>query len=325
MPSVRSTSLISAVVFVLTAFSAAQLTFATQEFFSPGTHALRSNITINKRVDEVNLAFTIMNKKGKFIQDLGPSDFEVLDNHIPTEQFRLFQQQTELPLRVGLLIDASDSVRARFRFEQMAAVMFLKKMLRPERDRAFIATFNDSVHLIADLSSNVPYMQKTIKHAKDGGNTSLYDAVIFACNKLNNNSEDVVTRKVIILISDGVDTKSTSLMADAQQAAVHSEALLLALSTNDLSLERYPTGEAVLDLLSKPTGGYILPAHEDWQLAGAFSKIERALRSQYFIAYNPPNFKPDGSYRSIDLVLKNPKLKVRCRTGYYARRETTHF
>jgi VWFA-related protein len=149
----------------------------------------------------------------------------------------------------------------------------------------------------------------------------LYDAIVFACDKLRARSEEQVTRKVVIIISDGDDTASHNLMYDAQTAALRSEVAMFALSTNDLVYDHYPRGEAVLNLLTRPTGGRILPAREDSQLKSAFRSVETTLRNQYALAYAPPDFKPDGSFRPIELIPRKPKLKVSCRKGYYARRE----
>jgi Ca-activated chloride channel family protein len=278
-------------------------------------------ITLSKRVDEVNLAFTVTDKKGHFIRDLGGDDFQVFDNHLAPERLRFFEQQTNLPLRVALLIDASSSVKYRFQFEQAAAVVFLKKILRPGLDQAFVAIFNDRVSLLTDFTDDARGLARQVKEAKAGGNTVLYDAIVYACDRLRAYSEEQVTRKVVIVISDGDDTASHNLMYDAQMAAVRSEVAMFALSTNDLIYDRYPRGEAVLNLLTRPTGGRILPAREDSQLRGAFRSIETTLRNQYALAYAPPEFKPDGSYRPIELIPRKPKLKVSCRKGYYARRE----
>jgi len=280
-----------------------------------------AGITLAKRVDEVNLAFTVTDKKGHFIKNLGEDDFQVFDNQLAPERLRFFQQQTDLPLRVVLLIDASDSVKYRFHFEQSAALVFLKKILRPGLDQALVATFNDRITPLTDFTDNVRGAAQQVKEAKAGGNTKLYDAIVFACDKLRARSEEQVTRKVVIAISDGDDTASHNLMYDAQTAAIRSEVAMFALSTNNLTYDRYPRGEAVLNLLTRPTGGKILPAREDSQLRGAFRNIETTLHNQYALAYVPPDFKPDGSFRHIDLIARKPKLKVSCRKGYYARRE----
>jgi len=110
-------------------------------------------------------------------------------------------------------------------------------------------------------------------------------------------------------------------MYEAQQALLRSETLMFALSTNDVLHESYPRGDAVLDLLTGPTGGHILPARDKPDLMRAFRTIETALRSQYAMGYHPAEFKSDGGYRSIEITAQRPDLKVRCRKGYYAPRE----
>jgi Ca-activated chloride channel homolog len=296
-----------------------------QAYYPPATAMAAGGITsssgivISKRVDEVNLAFTVTDKKGRFISDLDATDFQVLDNHAPPQQLRFFQQQSDLPLRVALLIDASDSIKHRFQFEQNAASEFLKGILRRGQDKAFVVSFDGRVHQVHDFSDNVQALARAVKSIKAGGNTALYDAVIFACNKLRHDEEPQITRRAIILITDGMDTASRAFMHDAQEAAARAEVLMFALSTNDLIADPYPKGEAVLDLLTGPTGGHILPARDQGQLSKAFRQIEKALRNQYALAYEPANFNPDGKYRPVEIIPAKRGLKVQCRKGYFAR------
>jgi VWFA-related protein len=98
------------------------------EFLAPA-------VTISKTVDEVNLSFTVTDKKGRFVGDLGPNDFRLLDNEQSPERLTFFQQRSDLPLHLAVLIDASASVEYRFKFETDAAAAFLKDVLRPSRDR----------------------------------------------------------------------------------------------------------------------------------------------------------------------------------------------
>ena len=123
------------------------------------------------------------------------------------------------------------------------------------------------------------------------------------------------------MLSDGVDTASRALLYDAQDASVRAEVTAFALSTNDLTLDEYPKGEAVLDLLTQPTGGGILRAHDESQVSKAFRQVEKTLRNQYALAYQPPVFTSDGTFRRIDIVPHKPGMKVRCRRGYYTRKE----
>lgn len=314
----RSTLAIAALFAIFSSASIAQNLVGSSSASNPGD-AVVSNVTISTRVDEVNLAFTVTDKKGRFISNLQESDFQVLDNRLPPQAFRYFQQQSDLPLNVALLIDASDSVRYRFHFEQRAAISFLKNIIRPGKDHAMIVAFNSRVHLVHDFTDDVRQLSREIKGVKSAGDTALYDAISFACSRLRNSPPG--TRRAIVLLTDGVDTASRALLFDAQEASARAEVTLFALSTNDLSIDDYPKGEAVMDLLTKPTGGGILPARDESQLSHAFHQLEKALRNQYALAYQPAEFQPDGKFRKIEIIPHKQGLKVQCRRGYYARRE----
>jgi VWFA-related protein len=277
--------------------------------------------TIRKRVDEVNVLFTVSNGSGKYNHELTLEDVQVLDNHLAPERISYFQKQTDLPLRVGILIDLSDSVTQRFSYEKKAATAFLQKVLRPQVDEAFIVGFGSKVELHQEFTSDVGALSSAVKHLRAGGDTRLYDAIRFAAEKLGRASGPAAARRAIILITDGEDTLSHSLMNDAVQAALRSETAIFALSSNDLSMDRYPRGEAVLELVTRPTGGAVLAAHNPFEIGHAFNRVKEALRNQYALGYKPANFQPDGSFRSIEITPRKAKLRVQCRRGYFAPRE----
>jgi Ca-activated chloride channel family protein len=285
-----------------------------------------TGITITKRVDVVNVVFTVTDSKGRFVSHLPQSSFQVLDNHQAPAAVEYFQQQTNLPLRVGLLIDLSDSIRGRFKFEQEAASTFLKRILRPGKDEAFVIGFDTHVHLIEDMTGNVGHLSTAIHSMNSGGNTALYDAIVRASNKLHASSSGGITRKAIILISDGMDTASKLSLNDAVQAAERAEVVVYVLSTSDLREAKYPKGDAIMDEIAKPTGGHILQAREKDDLKHGFAEIEKALRSQYAMGYHPADFRSDGNFRAIEIIPDQPALRVQCRRGYFAPRElVAHF
>ena len=289
----------------------------------PALGAETPEFKIVKRVDEVNLRFTVTDSRGHFQNQLTSEDFSVLDNHRPPAAIHFFQRQSTLPMRVGILIDVSASIAQSFKFEQKAASVFLQKVLRPGYDQAFVVSFDRNVHLLQDWTSDPNAAFTKVSTLRAGGDTALYDAVIFACDKLRDQPSDTVARPVIVLITDGDDTASKTTLLDAEQAAARAETILFALSTNVVSPSYYPKGEAVLDLLSGPTGGRILPTHETYQLASAFAQIEQALRSEYVLGYQPADLKRDGSFRPIEIRPLKAKLQVRSRRGYYAPRDTS--
>lgn len=313
---------------VLLAVRTAQPALTQQNQSSPLTVAAAPDdespeFRIVKRVDEVNVRFTVTDSRGRFQNQLTPDDFFVLDNHQPPAAINFFQQQSMLPMRVGILIDVSTSVASRFKFEQKAAGVFLKKVLRPGYDEAFLVAFDNNVHLVEDWSTDPDTAFQKVDALHAGGETALYDAVIFACDKLRQRPAESISRAVIILITDGDDTASKAILPDAQQAAAQAETILFALSTNNVAEGKYPKGQAVLDLLSGPTGGRILPAHESFELAAAFANIEQALRSEYVVGYQPADLKLDGSFRPVEILPLKSKLHVRSRRGYYATRESS--
>ena len=276
-------------------------------------------VSIVKRVDEVNLVFTVTDSKNHLISGLSPADFLLLDNHRFPEKIRYFQQQTSLPLHLAVLIDTSSSIEKRFGFEKKVATVFLHKMIRPGLDRALLIAFDDEVHLVHDFTDDIPAIEQPLNLLKPGGYTALYDAIVFAADKLSSYPEPSVTRRVMIVITDGDNTGGHSILYDAEQAAIQADSVLFALSTNQLnSLSRYPPGEAVLEVLSRASGGGLLPAHGRSEINHAFRTLEKTLLSQYAVGYTPAEFKADGNFHAVEILPRNSHLNVRCRRGYYA-------
>jgi Ca-activated chloride channel family protein len=276
-----------------------------------------SMFTYTKQVDEVNMLFTVTDRKGRLVSNLSRQDFRLLDNHETPGRIHYFQKQSELPLKVGVLIDVSASVTHRLAFEKKGARVFLKKILRPGLDEAFVVTFDEQPHLLQDFTSDTAATVDSFSHVKSGGGTRLFDAVIYAAEKLRATRDEKVTRRAIVLITDGEDNKSKALLSDAQQAAIRADTVIFALSTNDVRND-YPKGEAILKLLTQATGGTILPARQEYELNRAFRDVEKMLRSQYAMGYTPAGFQADGSFHAVEIIPHNPALIVRSRRGYYA-------
>jgi len=279
-----------------------------------------ADFVFQKRVDEVNLLFTVVDHKGRFISDLKLDDLQLLDNQRPPDKIHAFQQETDLPLRVALVVDISGSVTSRFKYEQDSAIEFFRKILRPTVDKAMVIGFNQTMHFEQGFTNDVPALRRAVTRLKPSGETALYDAIAFAADKLRKDSEPG-TRKIIILISDGENNMSKAIMNDSEQAALRAEAPIYSLSTNELREDEYTKGEATLQLLSRYTGGELLRAHDKGEVARAFKQVEKALRSQYILSYKPAEFAADGHYRQVALSTRKSHLKVECRRGYFAPKE----
>jgi Ca-activated chloride channel homolog len=282
---------------------------------APGDQAAA---TIKVTTNEVNLVFTVTDKHGKRVTDLKQNDFRVVDDNKPPEEIRSFHSDTNLPLQVALLIDASNSVRDRFKFEQESAIEFLNQTIRPRYDHAFVVGFDATPEVTQDFTDNTEALAHGVRELRPGGGTALYDAVYFACRaKLLNAPKDTPVRRAVILLSDGEDNLSHVTREEAIEMAQRAEAVIYTISTNVSGTKG--AGDKVLERIADATGGRAFFPFQIRDVANAFAEIQDELRSQYAISYKPADFKPDGHYRTIEIVANDRKnLRVRSRRGWYA-------
>lgn len=275
--------------------------------------------TIRTRSDEVNVIFTVTDKHGKFVKDLKQNQFKILDNRLPPKQVTNFESQTDLPLRVGLLIDASNSIRDRFLFEQQAAVEFLQQIIRPKTDKAFVLAFDEVPEVTQDFTNDLDKLTKGIKVIRPGGGTAMWDAVFYACrDKLMKLPEAIPVRRVIILVSDGDDNQSRALRQEAIEMAQRAGVMVYTISTNLSNI--HDDGDHNLKMLADTTGGRTFFPFKLADLSDAFHDIEGELRSQYSLSYKPAQFEANGGFRPIEITTDDKKLKIRAKKGYYVSR-----
>ncbi|HYA96212.1 MAG TPA: VWA domain-containing protein [Terriglobales bacterium] len=273
--------------------------------------------TFRKRVDEVNVIFTVTDKHGHFIKDLKKDDIRVLDDHKPPSSVVAFRSETDLPLRVGLLIDASNSIRDRFRFEQEAAMNFLSQIVRPNSDLAFVLGFDTTSEITQDFTDSAEKLAHGVRMLRPGGGTAMYDAIYYACrDKLMKAPASGPVRRAIILVSDGEDNQSRVTMGETIEMAQRAEVILYAISTNTSNIKM--RGDKVMEKMAEATGGRAFFPFKIEDVTNAFTEIQDELRSQYAVAYKPADFLADGRYRSIDISADNKRYHVRARKGYYA-------
>jgi Ca-activated chloride channel family protein len=274
--------------------------------------------TIRTGTNEVNVVFTVTDKHGKRVTDLKQGDFVVDDDSKPPQEVRSFHAETNLPLQVGLLIDASSSVRDRFKFEQESAIEFLNQTIRPRYDSAFVVGFDATPEVTQDFTDNTDLLARGVHDLRPGGGTALYDALYYACrDKLLKAPKNATVRRAIILLSDGEDNQSHTTREEAIEMAQRAEAIVYTISTN-VSGTKGP-GDKVLERIADATGGRPFFPFQIRDVANAFAEIQEELRSQYAISYKPADFKADGHYRTIEIVAHDQKnFRVRARRGYYA-------
>lgn len=277
-----------------------------------------STITISKQVDEVQLVFTVTDKSGRFVDELQMEDFRLLDNDRPPERVYNFQQRSDLPLQVVLLMDISSSINSRFNFEQQAAAMFLKNVLRPGVDSAAVISFGSNVQRVQPMTHNPVEWETAIYCLSAFGETALYDAIRMGSKSFRPEETARGARKVMIIMTDGADTVSAATEERALAAAAESDATVLVVDAS-IPGSLHNEGQLFLKKLTAISGGSVLPASENSELKRALQRVERVLRTQYSLSYKPADFETDGTYRSIRMSAQKPKLTVQCRQGYYAR------
>ena len=296
----------------------AQPTASNQELEQAAPGDEQGTYTLKTNVNEVNLTFTVTDRHGHFVNNLQQHNFALLDDQRAPAQVYSFTQQTNQPLRVGLVIDASTSIRARFKFERDAATEFLLDILRPRTDRAFIMGFDVTSYVTQGFTNNPDLLETGLNRLKPGGGTALYDAVYRACRDqmLRAVPENAEVRKALILVSDGDDNQSRAYLDESIKMCQRAETTIYTISTNTSPTRE--RGDDVLKKLALATGGTALYPQRLEDIANEFHKIEEELRSQYSLSYKPADFRADGSFRTIYLTALRGGYTVHARTVYFA-------
>src|SRR5467141_3404789 len=299
----------------------------------------QSDQTIKTVVNLVDVLFTVLNRRNKLVPELEKGDFKIWDDKAPQE-IRYFSRQSDLPLRIGMLLDTSNSIRDRIKFEQDASINFLFSVLRHNKDEAFVMTFDDEPQIVQGFTGDAGALRDQITKTRAGGGTAIYDAVYEACVKELSHpprppgDQPDVVRRVMILISDGEDNLSTHTRTEAIEMAQRSSVVIYTISTStqwvtldDPSKERtgnrkyhLTDGDKILQALAEETGGRAFyPYHVD-DLDQSFQDIGDELRNQYSLAYNASTHSLDGGYHKIKIEVPEHKgYQERARKGYFAR------
>jgi len=295
-----------------------------------------SGQSIRQNVNLVDVLFTVLNRQNKIVADLNSENFRVFDDDAP-QQIRFFNRQTDMPLRVGFLLDTSNSIRDRLKFEQEAAIDFLYNVIRREKDQAFLMTVDDEPELVQGFTGDLDVLREVILKQRAGGGTALYDAVYQACQQLlklppSVGDPDKDLRRVLVVISDGDDNLSRHSRGQALEIAQRAGIVIYSISTStnwilpdqeaargDLSNRKYmkDEGDKVLQQFSDESGGRAFFPYRVDDLAQSFAYIGTELRSQYSLAYVPVR-PADGKFHRIRIEVNAKGLQVRARRGYFA-------
>lgn len=290
---------------------------------------------IQVEVNVVNILATVHNKSGGLIGNLTKDDFTLSEDG-QTQEIKYFTRETDVPLTIGLLVDVSGSQRNLIEIERQAAYQFFSQVLR-KKDIAFLIDFGEDAELLQDFTGSARLLQAGLQHLQVnsgvGGfgpgpvptagqprGTVLYDAVYLACH---DEMTQQVGRKAVVLITDGMDEGSRLKIEEAISAAQKSDTVVYSI----YYVDRAAYGgfgyfgavtDSYLRRMSDDTGGRVFKVDRKYTLPDVFRDLQDEMRSQYAIGYKPLNDKRDGSFRRVDLRVKDKTLKVQARKGYYA-------
>jgi VWFA-related protein len=282
---------------------------------APADRDERSDIILD--VTRVNILYTVSDKRGRFVTNLDKESFEVFEGK-SRQNILEFAAESDLPLRLAILVDTSNSIRSRFKFQQEAAIEFIHSVIRPGTDKAMVVSFDSLPEMKTDLTSNMAELEEAIHALRPGGGTALYDAIFFACrDRLSKDQPRHKFRRAMIILSDGDDTQSRYTRDQALEAAHKADVVVYSISTNITRVTS--DGDKVLRYYAEETGGLTFFPFKVEDLSQSFENIANEMRHQYSILYNPEPLRTDGQYHEVDVKVKGAKnMVVRARKGYYA-------
>jgi Ca-activated chloride channel family protein len=273
--------------------------------------------TYRVSVDLVNIFCSVWDKNtNAFVTNLGRDDFSIYEDN-KKQEIKNFSREMNLPLTIALLIDTSQSVAPKLKFEQDAATTFFQSVLK-EKDRAMLVEFDSGVTLVQDFTNDANKMAKQIRSLRAAGGTAMYDAVYLACD------EKLIRemgRKAMVILSDGEDQSSKATLEQATEMALKAEATIFSISVNRggfFGVGNTKNGDRIMKQLAEETGGRAFFPFKVEELEDAFRQISQELRSQYNIGYLSSNPKRDGNYRKIEVRIPEKGMKLNYRKGYYA-------
>jgi VWFA-related protein len=290
---------------------------------------------ISVDVDVVNVLASVRDKKGGLIGNLNKDDFTILENGKP-QAIKYFARETDLPLTIGLLVDVSGSQRNLIDVERRAASEFFGNVLR-KKDMAFLISFGEESELLQDYTGSARLLNEGLNRlrvssgvsglhpgpvptASQPRGTVMYDAVYLSANE---KLRTEVGRKVLVLITDGVDQGSRMSRNQAIESAQKADAVIYSIYYVDQMAYggRFGFGgggEGDLRKMSEETGGRVYKVDRKNSLESIFKQLQEEMRSQYAIGYTPGDSRKDGGYRQLEVKVAGKDMRVQARKGYYA-------
>ncbi len=262
---------------------------------------------IKAEVSLVSVIASVLDKNGRPVPDLPKAAFEVYEEGVK-QQVEVFEQETQQPLDLALMIDSSLSTLKELSFEKEAASHFIRQIVRPA-DRLAVFEVSDVVSQLAEFSSNVARLEEAVARIEPGGGAPLYDALVLGSQALER--RPLGRRRVIVLVTDAGETTSRAKFDDARSAALAAGTMLYTILINAVKNEggRNTAGEHALFTITEVTGGTIYYPQAAADLDAIFDRMDRELRTQYRLGYYPTPRPPQSAtavFRRIEVRVNPP-------------------
>ena len=299
---------------------AGQAGAAAQQPSAPAAGTVTDPVRVNISVDLVNVAATVRDSSGRYLTGLTQDNFTLLENGVE-QKLSFFNHDVQTNLSVGVLVDTSGSMRHKLQ-QALQTVREVSLALRPQ-DEMFLVTFNDDVEVRQKFTKNPEDVMRALRGIRSGGETSVYDAVQLGIQEMRNAKNG---KRILLLVSDGFDTRSKINMDQALEQLKRSQLQLYAIGIddddNDPLVLRQPRYHVYLFMLGEMTGAsggqtFRMYTGRNYALDSIAALILEELHEQYTLGYYPSTPK-DGSWRTIQVRVDKPGSAVRSRSGYYA-------
>lgn len=269
--------------------------------------------TFRGRVDTVMVTVTVTDASGRLITGLTKDDFEIYEDsqRQPVTQFT----DQRVPVSLGVLLDASDSMRGQPIVDARAAVdRFVGDLLEPG-DEAFVAAFNHLPRIVALWTRPPAGLTGRLETSKPSGATAIYDALVASAPLFERRTH---SRAALVVISDGADTASDRTLQQARAVLRRTDPFVYAIAIDSSEgLASTRVNPDALREITGPSGGYTEVVHAAADLGPATERIANELNKQYTLGYTPSR-APDGGWREIRVRVKDRNYFTRARRGYYA-------
>jgi Ca-activated chloride channel homolog len=281
---------------------------------APGAAQEQGHGQIRVETNLVDILASVIDAEGRPVVGLTRDEFDLSEEGV-SQKIERFEAQTNRPLDLVLMVDSSASTFKDLKFEDDAAAHFVRQVVSPG-DRLAVFEFDEDVTQLSEFSDNVSELQAAVRRITPGAGTSIYDALVLGSRVLRRRPEG--RRRAFVLVTDAGETTSVAKFEDARRAAIASEGLIYSIIIRPVKSEsgRNTAGEHALITITDSTGGAMFILDDLSQLDAMFDQIDRELRTQYLLGYYSTPAPPPGSYRHVDVKVKNGDL-VRFRKGYF--------